>query len=328
MSNDQWLAYRTSGLGASEISTILGLNPYKSSIELFYDKIGINPRYNYENIAMFMGKFHEHSVGVLWQYWEGSEESVIANYSAGKIIRKCQRVNAYVRNPKFPHIFVSLDRKINKHGNKGEGALEIKTISGYESRKWESGIPPSHIIQLQTQIMVCEFDYGELAVQTDGRAFSVFPFVTMPEVQETIANKVANFWEAVLSARKLVNAKVEAERNFNLKLAGELQAEIEVFEPAPDGSEAYKNYLKEKYKNPTTSEKLGGIQELEVARKAKKVKEQIKDLKKEQTLSENILKKALGDVQALDFGTNGRVSWKSDINGTRRFINNVKFENE
>ncbi len=39
MTDDQWYEFRDSGIGASEGSTVMGLNPYKSSIELFYEKI-------------------------------------------------------------------------------------------------------------------------------------------------------------------------------------------------------------------------------------------------------------------------------------------------
>ncbi len=40
---DEWLAFRQNGLGASDIGTLMGLNPYKSKIELFYQKVGVIP---------------------------------------------------------------------------------------------------------------------------------------------------------------------------------------------------------------------------------------------------------------------------------------------
>ena len=33
---EEWLAFRQTGLGASDIGTLMGLNPYKSKIELFF----------------------------------------------------------------------------------------------------------------------------------------------------------------------------------------------------------------------------------------------------------------------------------------------------
>lgn len=325
MTSESWLAYRAKGIGASEVSTILGLNPYKSSIELFYEKIG-DPIPTVENMAMFMGKEQEAFIAELWQYWQGSPESVITNYRAGKKIRRCQRVNAYVRNPKFPHLFVSLDRKMNRHGNKDEGALEIKTISGWEANKWEGDIPPAHVIQLQTQLMVCEFEHGELAVLKDGRDFMVYPFEPLPEVQATIANATSDFWQRVTHGRILINQRYEAQRTFNMRLADECEARLHDIEPAADGSDAFTNYLKEKYRQDSGGEMEGTPDLYELAVEHDKCSRQIKEAEKNKALVENRLKKAMGTVPTINFGTLGKVHWKTDSSGKRRFMNKIKPE--
>lgn len=322
MSHDDWLAYRRTGLGASDISTLMGLNPYKSSIELFYEKIGIKSVYNMENIAMFMGKEQEAFVADLWQYWAGSEESMIANYRAGKIVRKCQRVNYYVRNPKFPALYVSLDRKINKHEGKEEGSLEIKTISGYESEKWVSGIPPAHIIQLQTQLMVCEFDYGELATLTDGRRFQVYPFEKLKSIFKTIAESVADFWLRVEKARILVNQMYEAKANYNQKLADQCQAEIDSLEPAPDSSDAYLGFMKEKYKTKR-GERKGTETEYLLALQVQKMSEKVKSYSDKKKMAENTLRASIKDMQIISFGDKGKIYFSSD---GKKIYNAVKIK--
>ena len=40
MAPDDWLMFRNRGIGASEVGYIMGLSPYKSNVELFYEKIG------------------------------------------------------------------------------------------------------------------------------------------------------------------------------------------------------------------------------------------------------------------------------------------------
>ena len=324
MTNDEWLNYRYSGIGASEVSSILGLNQYKSSIELFYEKIGYTQRYNIENMACFMGKEQEAFVADLWKYWDGSQESMILNYRANKIVRKCQRVNAYARNPKYPHLFVSLDRKINKHGNKEEGALEIKTMGGYEANKWEAGIPIGHIMQLQTQLQVCEFDYGELAILTDGRQFDVYPFDKVQGICDTIVERTHLFWQRVEKAKVLVNQKFEFERNFNMVQAEKVRAEIESYEPEADGSDAYTKFLKEKYKNAKLGGRLGNDAEKQFAINSKNLAEQIKILEEEKNKNENLIKKSMGEIQTLDFGSSGKVHWTLDAKGGRRFSNKIK----
>lgn len=323
MSEADWLAYRSTGIGASEVGTLLGLDDYKSSLELFYEKIGDYYRPSIETISSFMGKRQEDFVADLWQYWDGSEQSVIDNYREGRIIRKCQRVNAYVRNPSYPWLFVSLDRKINKQPKIGEGTLEIKTIGGWESDKWESGLPPKYVTQVQTQILVCEFIHGEMAILEDGRRFNVIPFDFSENICTTIIVKTREFWESVVEARKYVNEKFEAARTFNQRKVDELQAKIDELAPEPDGSLAYANYLKERHSIAEFGMRRGTDQELEYARHHKQFSEEIKSMEEEKRRFENLIKSSMADHQEIDFGSSGKVYWTNTKNGGRIFRNKV-----
>lgn len=325
MSREQWLTYRHDGLGASEVGTILGLDDYMSSLELFYYKIGEIARFDTETIYSFMGRYHEDTIADLWQYWEGDEETMIANYKAGKIVRRCMRVNAFVRNPEYPWLYVSLDRKINKTETRGEGSLELKTISGFEADKWESGLPPKYVVQLNTQTMVGEFEFGEMAILQDGRRFFVLPFENSKTIQETIVKKTFEFWCKVLDARKLVNAKYIALQDFNYKRADGLTAAIDLLAPEPDGSQVYADFLKKKYNRPLSAERQGTEAEFVEATVQKLATEQIKTISEGKIKAENCLKTAMGDrFQMLDFGSRGRVYWSMNGAGHRVFRNKIK----
>jgi putative phage-type endonuclease len=335
MSADDWLAYRKRGIGASEVGTILGLNPYKCSAQLFYEKLDILPNYTVENMAMFLGKEQEDFIANLWQYWnpaDPAEETMMKNYREKNVIRRCQRVNAYVHNPEFPWLFVSLDRKINKHSLNGvsggivtEGALELKTIAGYEANKWEAGVPPAYVIQVQTQLLVCGFPYGELAVFEDGRKFDVIPFEEKKELQETILTRTREFWDRVEAGRILMTKRFEAERNYNYAAVNDIEAQFSTIEPPPDGSEAFAKYLKERYKIAEPGEIMGSDEHMAVAVKHKEIADQIKQLEEQKRLQENILKNSLRDgADKITFGANGYVSWRADVNKIRRFTNKVK----
>lgn len=325
MSPEEWLLYRKRGIGASEVGAILGLSPYKSSIELFYDKIGEGLGYTTENLAMFLGHEQEPLLAKMWQYWDGSQESMISNFRAGNIVRKCHRVNAYVHNPEYPWLFVSLDRKIVKHDGKDEGTLELKTIGGYEADKWESGIPPSHIVQVNTQILVCEFLYGELATLRDNRNFDVLPFDRHDSICQTIVSQTGAFWKKVEEARKILTQRFEAQRNFNQREVEELTAQLQELEPEPDGSDAFNDFLKEKYKIARPGGRPGTLEQQADAEAHKLVTGQIKSLNEKKQLFENRLKNDIRDgCERLEFQDGGYVSWKADSNGVRRFLNKVK----
>lgn len=324
MSLDDWLRFRKRGIGASEVGSIMGLNQYTSSIQLFYEKIEEHVRYKVENIAMFNGKELESYVANLWQYWEGTEDSMILNFRMKKKIRRMQRVNAYVQNPKWPWLFVSLDRKINKTSTKGEGALEIKTIAGYEADKWEGGIPLPHIIQVQTQTLVCEFEYGELASMKDGRYFDVNEFENIKNVQEAIVDQTHDFWQKVERAKMVLTQRFEAQQSFNMRQVEELTQELDSLAPEPDGTESFEKFLKEKYHLARPGEREGTILELEAAREHKKVKQQIKSLEDIAREKENYLKFQLKEMTCLNFGSDGRVNWNANKNGVRMFDNRIK----
>jgi putative phage-type endonuclease len=324
MTQEDWLTYRASGIGASEVGSILGLDDYKSSLELYYEKIGEVPRLNIESISQFMGKEQEDFIAELWQYWEGSEESMIQNYRAGRIVRRCRRINAYVRNPQYPWLFVSLDRIINKHGGKEEGTLELKTIGGWEADKWESGLPPKHVTQVNTQMLVCEFPYGDMALFQDGRRYNVLPFDIHESICRHIIERTKEFWERVQEGRKLVNEKYIALTGFNQRQVDLLTARIDELAPPPDGTLAYADYLKVRHNDPHLAERRGSSGELEDAIAQADLHGRIKELEEQKTLRENRLKSALGDHQILDFGPDGKVYWTKSAGGRRNFRNKIK----
>lgn len=323
MSLEDWLAFRVRGIGASDIGTILGMNQYKAPVQLFYEKLDMYPQKSAESLSAFMGHFMEDPIAELWEYWGGTVQSMIDNYRNGVKVRRCQRVNAYVQNPKYPWLFVSLDRKINKHNGRGEGSLELKNISGREADKWESGIPPSHLVQVLTQIMVCEFDFGELAAKKDSFYFDVWEFELNRTICDMILERTKAFWDKVVEGRRLVTQRYEAERSFNMRLANELSHEIEMLEPEPEGTEAYEKFLKEKFKTSMAEVGLikGTDEDYKTAEELVKVKEKIKALDAQRLLHENVLKRKIGEGKVLDFGNAGRVSWQGE---PRRFTVKLK----
>lgn len=324
MSPDDWLKYRKVGIGASEVGVVMNLSPYKSPIQLFYEKIGLVSDYNIENLSMFLGKELEPLLAKMWTFWENDQATMLQNFRSGKMVRKCRQVNAYAHNDKFPWLFASLDRMINKNGMHPRGSLELKTISGYEADKWESSFPPSYVTQVQTQLLVMEFLYGESAILRDNREFFVLPFDYSKSICESIIEITHKFWKKIEKARILVNKKFESERTYNFRQANEIQAELENLEPSPDGSDAFMSFLKDKFKLAEPGIKQGTPEELAAALQAKKVGDDIKSLEEKKRLKESILMQIMRDkYEKIEFPGNGFVSWKVDANGNRRFLNKV-----
>lgn len=326
--SEEWKNFIFPCVGGSEIATVVGFNPYKSVIELFYEKCGVKPVLDFDNVAMFWGRELEEQIADKWQYWDGEGETMIENYKAGKIIRKCRRSNNYIQNKNFPWIFVSLDRLINKDKKQGakdydeakEGCLECKTISGYSADQWENGLPPMYVVQVQTQLGVTELPFGEIAILKDGRYMDVLPFDLNENIVSGVIEKSKIFFENVkLAAAEYILSLYAG----NEALKKQHLANIDLYAPSPDGSVAYENYLKGNLTD-RGGETIGTDEQLTTAREFLVMKEVCKNNEDKLRLQSNLLKSYIGTTSKLDFGGKGFVSWKADANGTRRLLVKVK----
>lgn len=325
MSRAEWLAYRQTGIGASEVGTVLGLNDYKSSLELYYQKIGLVPIRDMPNVPAFMGLQLEDLIARLWSYWDGTQASVIENGTNKRAVRKCRRVRAYVRNPKYPWLFVSLDRLIPKANQRGEGNLEMKSISRMEANKWQGGVPPGQIAQVNTQMMVPELEYTELAQLQDGRWFEVLPIEPSVILQQSIAERTYDFWERVLAGRKHVNKLYHCQSRYDQRGVDGCNQEIDALAPEPDGTIAYTEYLTEKFKKGQEDViKFGTLEQLQDAQEHISLRGQLKEVEEEIRLRENRLKNYMGLAHILDFGQDGKIYWGDRSDGKRIFNNRVK----
>lgn len=309
-------------LGASEVSTIMGLNPYKSIIELFFEKTGAKPTFDEDNIAMFWGRELEEQIAQKWQYFDGSAEGMIANFASDNIIRKCRRANAYIQNKNFPWLFCSLDRIINKGTTGKEGSLECKTISGFSANMWENGIPPMYVGQLQVQMKICEFDFGEIAILKDGRYFEVLPFDIHPGICQRIVDESKKFFDMVKAGCEQFLLWTYCP---NDELKQDHYAKLEQLAPEPDGSDAYKAYLSQAYSDKGF-EITGTAVELELAKQYKHHATKIKVYEADQQECSNKLKAFMKDASTLSFGQDGSCTWKTDKGGKRTFRVNVREE--
>lgn len=320
MSRADWLAYRQNGIGGSEVGVVLGLSQYKSSLELFYEKIQPTPQAE-ENEAMHWGKALEDLVADRWQYWDGDVQSMMKNFEAGEIIRRCWRVNAYLINPDYPHLFASLDRIIHKKKKSPEGVLEVKTISGWTSKQWEGGIPPSYVTQLQAYLLITGLEWGEIALLSDGRFMEVLPFQKSEIICNEIIGKTERFWQRVLRAREIL--KEEGVVSFNELPDGAARVELTALEPDADGSVAYENFLASRYKVEPI-EVQGTEEQFLLAEAYVNCNEEIKQTQEKQRLISNTLKSQMQSAEILSFGTRGKVTWKENKSGSRVF--NVKLK--
>lgn len=327
---DQWLVARLKTIGASEVGAIVYGNPYTSNLELFYEKIGAGKE-RVENIRMFLGKETEDTSRKLYEYYDGTEQSIVDNYRTGNKKRAIINLNSTAFNDNYPHLSATPDAEIQDFGvyaGKGKGSGEIKNTTSWYIGSFESGLPTDNVLQLCTQVIIGEYNYGDLFYFIDNSKFQLHHIEKseMGNIEETIMLHTVPFWENVLKARPLYNQLYEAQRQMNQRRIAELQKEIAALEPPAQNTTGYLNFLSQKYKDKMAGMGMmdGTDAMLSIARKHKELGKKIDELEAERRMFEVELKNIIGDKHTLNFGQHGKVTWAADRTGKRTFLNKVK----
>lgn len=341
---EEWYKFRTvgisnpafgtyeGGIGASENGVILGLNPYRPTLmELYHHKVGSEIPMKMQNESMFHGLMLEDYVADLWQYWDGHPEGYMNNKVDNMKKRSMQRVNGYLVNDKYPWLFASLDRMMNKGQTmllRGEimqqpCPLECKNISHYASKMWEAGIPIYYIAQVNQQMLITETKYCEIAILKDGRKFEVIPMERSEKICKAIIESTYEFWNTVLVARKAFKEKRLAERAGKYEAAREHEAIIQRYEPLPDDNEGYKEYFSEKFAKES-SVMSGDDESYTQTRQIVVINAIQNELKKRKTGLVNSMTNKLvtNSVEKMDFGKEGYVTYKKKKNAKRYSLYN------
>jgi len=190
MTEEQWLEERRKGVGASEVSCILGENPYASTYELWATKCGLLDDDWQDNERMHWGRILEPAIAE-----EYSRRSGFGIVDHGRF--------ATQKHPELPVLFATVDREI-LNIDRGPGSLECKNTRELFKETWESGGPMMYRIQLQTQLEVMGWDWGALAVLIGGGEFLSIEMERDKELGAMILEEVEAFW-------KLVESRTEPE---------------------------------------------------------------------------------------------------------------------
>lgn len=176
ITREQWLEYRRSGIGGSDASTIVGLNPYSSPYYLFCDKMGALPEKE-DNEAMRQGRDLEQYVANRWMERTG---------------KRVKRNNTMWRSTVWPWMLADIDREVV-----GENAgLECKTTSVYNKHDFAGGeIPLTYYVQCQHYMAVMGFDRMYLAVLVLNRGFYDFVIERDEEEISSLAAAEGEFWD-------------------------------------------------------------------------------------------------------------------------------------
>ena len=178
MDRNEWLEWRRRGIGGSDAAAVAGLNPWKSPIEVYLDKIGELPKQE-DNEKM---------------YWGRVLEDIVAKEFAKRTGKKVRRRNAILQHLEYEFMLANIDRELvgEKVG------LECKTTSEYTKDEWKDDkVPEQYILQCQHYMAVTGYKGWWIAALIGGNKF-IHKYI---ERDEDIINYLiqieSEFWQMV-----------------------------------------------------------------------------------------------------------------------------------
>lgn len=181
----QWLEVRKGGIGSSDAAAAVGLNPYKSQLELWLEKTGktaANDDHQGMDDPRFWGTLLEPYVAVAYQQ---------------KTDHKVRKVNAVLQHPTFPFMLANIDREVV--GSADVQILECKTAGEFGSRLWKDGVPEYVQLQVQHQLAVTGKGAADVAVLLCGQKLEVHRIERDEEVISRLVVLESQFWEYVVT---------------------------------------------------------------------------------------------------------------------------------
>jgi len=181
-SREAWLEARTHGIGASEVGTILGVNPYDTPLALWRRKLGIDPPVE-ENKNMKRGQYCEDAVA-RWFMDETGREIIQASKEDFMFIDK---ERDFMR--------VSPDRTFwlpdMTRNDDNKGILECKTTNMVVDKQM---LPQWWFCQVQMNLGVAGYQHGSLAWLGHGFEFGYVDIEFDPSFYAYMVEMVEKFW--------------------------------------------------------------------------------------------------------------------------------------
>jgi putative phage-type endonuclease len=142
----EWLAYRRTGISASDIPVLLGLSPYKCEADLADEKLSGTEQP--QSIPMKVGL---------------ALEDVIAGEYEAVTGRRLQRFRSILRHPDIEWAIASPDRRVIGE----QRVVELKHTGS--SSRFADGLPQDVEAQVAWQLGVLGWDVADVAVLVGGR---------------------------------------------------------------------------------------------------------------------------------------------------------------
>ena len=279
LDRNTWLAIRRSGIGSSDAAAALGLNPYKSQLELWMEKTGrLSGNFEPSHDEKLTSPLH----------WGQVLEPIVADHYAQHTGNRVQRVNAILQHVDHPWMMANLDREVV--GNDDVQILECKTAGVHGAKLWKQGVPEYVQLQVMHQLAVTGQQSADVAVLLGGHELQIHRIERDEDLIEQLIALERQFWDYV-------------EKDTPPPADGTDSADraLRALFPKDDGEAV--DFSEDENLNQAFAE-------------LQHVRETLDSAKKDETRLRHRLQQAMGYATQANFST-GRISWKQSQPSTR-----------
>ncbi|MEG1310905.1 MAG: YqaJ viral recombinase family protein [Romboutsia sp.] len=283
MSKEKWIERRKEGIGGSDATSVLGLNPYRSSISVYMEKFDyVHGEDKMKTTEPSEDKKESEEVNYRMELGNKLEDFVASEFSL-KTGKKVRNVNGILKNDKYPFALANIDRAVL-----GEKAfLECKVTNSYSKKLWQKEVPMNYQIQCFHYMAVTGATHCYIAALIGNEELVIHKLDRDEELVNQIMDLEKMFWDKCV-------------------LGGEL--------PTPDGSDDYSKILQGLYKD-TKEEELILFEKEDLLNRYDQVSELVKDLDSEKKAIEQYLQLQMKEYEIAYLGDR-RITWKKQTRST------------
>ena len=168
---------RNQGIGGSDASIIMGLNPFKNQVELWEEKTGIRFPADLSDIEKIK--------------WGLLLEDIIGKEYANRTGKRVRNVNRTYRHKDFPFLQGHIDKKIEGLN----AGVEIKNVGLRQAKYWNKRPPIYYEYQVLHYLSITGFDYFDVVALVGGQELMIHTIERDEERIDELVKKEVNFWQ-------------------------------------------------------------------------------------------------------------------------------------
>lgn len=184
ITRSQWLKLRQKGIGGSDASSVLGLNPYKSKVSVYMSKVCEEVDEDCGNYRMELGQ---------------KLEDFVAKEFSLRTGKKVRNINGILKNGKYPFAIANIDKAIVAEN----AFLECKVTNSFSKKEWSMGVPIHYQIQCFHYMAVTGATHCYVCVLIGNEELIIHTLDRDEEIIEDIMSDEERFWNKYILEKEI-----------------------------------------------------------------------------------------------------------------------------